>query len=261
MAGEFDAANPATWTPWQREQMDAWRRRHDRDRHEYRIAEWIARQQLSHDWVNFAEIADWCAREPGGVRRDEVRRTQAFRDLGRSVTAGEFSRAGRWCVVRPPDGATPLSEPLRLRVTLAWLRKWPAFHGGMTIPDRELARWWAPRDLCASWFECRQIAPPPWFFTGNGHEAAPVDPLPAGRRQHSRAMMAVIGSGVARWMPLLEAIRHIQTVSGRSIENAAAVVIAVLQSGVIPSRRSGPESAMPLDGRHERWNGELSPQA
>lgn len=99
--------------------------------------------------------------------------------------------------------------------------------------------------------ERRQIAPPPWFFTGNGNEAAPVDPLPAGKRQHSRAMMAVIGSGVARWMPLLEAIRHVQTVSGRSIENVAAVVIAAPQSGVIPSRRSGPEGAMPLDGRHE----------
>jgi hypothetical protein len=27
-AGEFDAADPATWMPWQREQMDIWRRRH-----------------------------------------------------------------------------------------------------------------------------------------------------------------------------------------------------------------------------------------
>jgi hypothetical protein len=167
MAGEFDAADPATWTPCQREQMDIWRRRHNRNHHECRIAEWVARQQVSYDWVNFAEIADWCAREPGGVRRDEDRRAQAFRDLSRSVTAGEFSRAGRWCVVRPPEGATPLSEPLRLRVTLAWLRKWPAFHGGMTIPDRELARWWVPRDLCAAWFERRQIAPLPWLSEGN----------------------------------------------------------------------------------------------
>jgi hypothetical protein len=261
MAGEFDAANPATWTRWQREQMDAWRRRHDRDRHEYRIAEWVARQELSREWVSFADIADWCARKPGGVKRDGDRRAQAFRDLGQSVITGEFSRAGRWYVVRPPDGPTPLSEPLRLRVTLAWLRRWPAFHGGMTIPDQELARWWVPRDLSTAWFERRQIALPPWLFVWNGHRAAPVDPLPAGRRQHSRARMAVIGSGVAGWMPLLDAIGHIQAVSGRSVENAAAVVIEALQSGVIPSRRSGPEGAMPLDGRYERWNGELPPQA
>jgi transposase IS166 family protein len=37
-----------------------------------------------------------------------------------------------------------------LGVTLSWLRKWPAFRGGMTVPDQELARWWAPRDFCAA---------------------------------------------------------------------------------------------------------------
>ena len=39
-------------------------------------------------------------------------------------------------VIRAPDGPTPLTETasaLRLRVTLGWVRNWPAFGGGMTI--------------------------------------------------------------------------------------------------------------------------------
>lgn len=62
-------------------------------------------------------------------------------------------------------------------------------------------------------------------------------------------------------MPLLGAIRHVQAAMACSIEDAAAVVLAALQSGAVPARRSGPENAMPLDGRYERWNGELAPQA
>jgi hypothetical protein len=73
--------------------------------------------------------------------------------------------------------------------------------------------------------------------------------------------MAVIGSGVAVWMPLLDAIHHVQAVTGGSIKDAAAAGLAALQSGAVPARRSGPENTMPLDGRYERWNGELAPQA
>jgi hypothetical protein len=185
VAGEFDEADPATWTPFQRE-----RRRHVRDRHEREVAEWVARQQLSQQWVSFAEIADWCAREPGGTKRDEDRRCRAYRDLARAIMAGEFDRAGRWCVVRPPDGHTSIAEPLRFRVTLARLRKWPTYRGGMTVSDQELARWWAPRRLCAAWFRAREISPPPWVSVSNKREqmlsqaraASNFDPAP---RRHT----------------------------------------------------------------------------
>jgi hypothetical protein len=73
--------------------------------------------------------------------------------------------------------------------------------------------------------------------------------------------VAVIGSGLAQWIALRVAIEHVQRVGGVSAEDAAARLIAALQSGDLRSRRTGPENAVPLDGRYEQWNGELFPRA
>lgn len=47
-------------------------------------------QRLRRRWLSFEEIADWCAREPGSVRRTEGLRAQAYADLRDAMLAGEF---------------------------------------------------------------------------------------------------------------------------------------------------------------------------
>jgi hypothetical protein len=68
--------------------------------------EWIAEQERLRrrravhfarlvkrlDLLSFSDIADWCARLPGGFSRDENRRAAAYRDLEQAVLDGEFPR-------------------------------------------------------------------------------------------------------------------------------------------------------------------------
>jgi hypothetical protein len=59
------------WTPAQREQMRGWERLWSRDRQWLRVGNWKSRQIRTHDWVSLDAIADWCARKPGDIERDD----------------------------------------------------------------------------------------------------------------------------------------------------------------------------------------------
>src|SRR5262249_17271821 len=98
--------------------MAAWEQRFIRDRHEHCICTWKERQRREREWIRFADIADWCSREPGDVKRDARRKAQAWHDLLVSVLRGEFNRYGRCCVAYLPEGTTNSGKALRLRVRL-----------------------------------------------------------------------------------------------------------------------------------------------
>jgi hypothetical protein len=148
----------AKWTSRQRAWMEARRRLDIRYRHQWRLAEWKKRQQRVGEWVSFADIADWCARKPGSVGRDEDLRVQAGSDLLQAVEGGEFNRAGRLCVAYIPPWHSVCREPIRFRLDIGQVR-WP-------IRVNDLAYFWAPRDLCARWFAARpDMAPMPGLMT------------------------------------------------------------------------------------------------
>jgi hypothetical protein len=141
--------------------MDAWRRRWVRDRHEQQIRVWKRRQKRAHDWVNFSDIADWCARETGTVRRSEAHREQAWHDLYAAVINNEFELDGRCRVAYLPHGQTRSDKPLRLRLCVDDLWQCCEFVIGRTPPM--LPDCWAPRAMCLRWFQARDIRPPPWL--------------------------------------------------------------------------------------------------
>jgi hypothetical protein len=193
------------WTPSQRAAMKDWRTRQSRDRGEQRIANWIERQNKCHDWVCFADMADWCARKPNDLEEDERRRAKAYAELQDSVLRGEFFAQGR-CRIRYLPLRVGMgvlnAEPTHKLImgsklpTFIGRDSWPIlssrppapklwldveqFRFGLTRSDSVLRTvlmfCWVPRDLCLGWFNARKIDVPPWLThpTGQARDANPV---------------------------------------------------------------------------------------
>jgi hypothetical protein len=193
------------WTPGQREAMKGWQTLRSRDRGERRIANWIERQNKRHDWVCFADIADWWARKPGGLERDEGRRAEAYAELQESVLSGELAKRGRLRIrylplrvgmghphVEPshkliigskqpsfigrgswPDLSSSLPTP-RLWLDQKQFRSWIGPGGRVLRPV--LMFCWAPRTLCLGWFNARKIDPPPWLVDTTPQSRDPDSP-------------------------------------------------------------------------------------
>jgi hypothetical protein len=153
------------WTPYQRWWLDAGLRLNVRRRQQNRIEFWKRRQLREWQWASFSYMADWCAREPKSIGRDDLLRTQAQHDLVQSVVAGEFSRAGRICVAFLPDNLM-YDGPVRLRLWLSNLH-----------PDH-LGFCWAPRELWVNWFAKRDIKPPPWMSAPSIEQPTEPSTLP-----------------------------------------------------------------------------------
>jgi hypothetical protein len=147
--------------------MAEWQRRLTRDRHEGQIRKWKGRQRRQREWINFADMADWCSRMPGDVARDRTRQAQGFLDLLDAVLAGEFDQAGR-CRVGYLPGATTIAEPLRLHLQVDYLRDCRDAGAASAV----LADCWAPRVLCLRWFKARGIKPPPGLHDREAKPAA-----------------------------------------------------------------------------------------
>jgi len=62
---------------------------------EKRIERFTERQRESREWINFAEIADWCSREDGSIAPNEPKRAKALQTLANDLLTGEFEQNGR----------------------------------------------------------------------------------------------------------------------------------------------------------------------
>jgi hypothetical protein len=60
-----------------------------------RIERFIVRQRRVREWINFAEIAEWCSKEDGSIVPNEQKRAAAFDTLQGDLLAGEFDENGR----------------------------------------------------------------------------------------------------------------------------------------------------------------------
>jgi hypothetical protein len=143
------------------------------------------------DLISFAALADWLAREPGHIERDEARRMQALVDLRDSIGLGEFGRPDKPCVAYLPD-IIPADRrgrfPLRLTVgQIEMMRAWNADLG---------ADLWAPRTLCARWLQARALAPPPWLAHAPAASAAR-------RGRHRGGRPSTVAVVVAPWFAAL----------------------------------------------------------
>jgi hypothetical protein len=93
-----------------------------------RIDRFIRRQRAVHEWINFGEVADFCAREAGSIAPNEVNRALAFEALADALIKGEFDRNGRPHVLYLHPGS------MKARMTWEWLMDIVEFdldhHGG-----------------------------------------------------------------------------------------------------------------------------------
>jgi hypothetical protein len=128
------------------------------------------RQRRRRQWLSFDEIADWCARIPRSLRRDEAVRAQAYADLQEAMLAGEFGHGAdsrvRYFQLDPgPIKARRQLEPERLRI-------WLDFYGAndSVIITEIFSRCWLPRDLARRWFERHGLSWPAHFEAASESE-------------------------------------------------------------------------------------------
>jgi hypothetical protein len=80
-----------------------------------RIERFTARQRWVRQWINFAEIAEWCSKEDRSIVPNEEKRAAAFDTLQTDLLAGEFDDYGRSRVLYLHPSTT------KSRITRLWL--------------------------------------------------------------------------------------------------------------------------------------------
>src|ERR1700730_7694335 len=59
------------------------------------IERFAQRQLHTRKWINFADVADFCAREAGSIIPDEGKRAAAFQAILKDIMNKEFEENGR----------------------------------------------------------------------------------------------------------------------------------------------------------------------
>jgi hypothetical protein len=134
----------------------------DRDRlarqlREARIKRFTERQRCRGEWINLADIAEWCSREDGSIEPNEGKRATAFDTLRRDLLAGEFEANGRSRVLFLHPAVA------KARMTRTWLKDAAKYDYDRNNGRSYLAHCWIPRDLAKRWFESLRLPLPPWF--------------------------------------------------------------------------------------------------
>jgi hypothetical protein len=135
-----------------------------------RIRRFAERQRRTREWINFAEIADWCARENGSIKPDEERRSIAYAMLGASLRAGEFERSGRTRVLFLSPSTS------MAKITRETFETIVAANDDEILVSAYLAHCWVPRDICREWFGRQRLPWPLVFDPVSGEEVADQAP-------------------------------------------------------------------------------------
>jgi hypothetical protein len=123
-----------------------------------RIDRFIRRQWQVRDWINFAEVADFCAREAGSIAPDEGKRTRAYEELADAIIKGEFDKDGRSRVFFLHPSST------KVRMTWETLADVIQFNLDGDLGRERLAHCWAPRAMMERFFEKRRLPRSPALF-------------------------------------------------------------------------------------------------
>jgi hypothetical protein len=88
-----------------------------RERRAARIKRFKKSQQRAREWINFGDIAEWCAREEQSIVPNEKKRTAAYTALAKDLLAGEFDgKNGRSRVLYLHESTA------KSRMTRQWLQ-------------------------------------------------------------------------------------------------------------------------------------------
>jgi hypothetical protein len=140
-----------------------------------RIQRFTQKQQQTREWINFAEIADWCSKEDHSIIPNEVKRAAAFDTLARDLLSGAFEGNGRSRVLY-------LSPAIpKARMTRAWLDD-ATHHSYDNNGGRSeyLPYCWIPRQLFKRWLARNRLQESPSLFE------PPVAPTPLKKQKRGR---------------------------------------------------------------------------
>jgi hypothetical protein len=197
------AAPESEWSPYQRAYMRAHRISNIRLSQKSRLVDWARCQRRTQEWISLSEIADWCARVPGSVARNQDLMAQAWHDLARSIVAGEFIRASksgrrRLCIAYVPPSPWGFSspEPVRFRLRAS------------DLGNGALAYCWVPQELAARWLLVRNLDLLPGMaaclmqdVAAEAVVASPPDTAPLAPFDEKKAAPILAGLKIAKRFP------------------------------------------------------------
>jgi hypothetical protein len=168
-------------------------KRHERERvrnreagklHQNRIRRFEKTQRQKREWINFAEIAEWCSELSGTGVPNEAAHENAYRMLERDLLAGAFEEDGRSRVLFLFPGVA------RARMTHQWLRAAIEHNYDNKYGRSYLQRCWLPRDLFERWYAKHNLPESPQRFQP---ESVDKGELPAETRQLPSASQGTTG--------------------------------------------------------------------
>lgn len=142
-----------------------------------RIKRFTERQRHKREWINFAEIADWCSKEDQSIVPNKEKSAAAFDTLANDLLAGEFTEHGRSRVLYLHPATA------RARMTREWLHdamagNYDGDHGRSAY----LAHSWIPRRLFNRWLAKHRLPEsPPRFEPIGGQSSARLKKPKRGR--------------------------------------------------------------------------------
>ena len=124
-------------------------RERDRLTRQWRIARinrFTEKQRRTREWINFAEIAEWCSKEDQSILSNKEKSAAAFDTLASDLLAGEFEENGRSRVLYLHPATA------RARMTREWLQD-AIDHNyeGQRGRAQYLSHCWMPRRLFDRW--------------------------------------------------------------------------------------------------------------
>jgi hypothetical protein len=153
----------------------------DHEMRRVRRREWIdkfrQRQHAARCWIEFVEIAKWCARSTTGTSADNEQRALelAYQRLAHSVLQGEFEASGRSKILYLDptvmrDGMTPRWRLSREQFKIA------ATSAAPSLPILVMARCWLRRERAVAWLELNGYRLPPYLVADTSESAQSATP-------------------------------------------------------------------------------------
>jgi len=167
-----------------------------------RIERFTKIQRDKREWINFAEIAEYCSEESGGVVPNEVARETAYEKLLADLLVGDFEQNGvsQIMYLHPYTSKT--------RMTREWLIGLLAFKDAdrAAIVSPYLAPCWMPRAFLERWLAKHRMEPRPQRFEPKRQTPSattqPSSPPRFQAPQESRAGISPEAEGRAPEIPI-----------------------------------------------------------
>jgi hypothetical protein len=124
-----------------------------------RIQRFTEEQRQTLEWINFADIADWCSKEDHSIIPSEDKRAAAFDTLASDLLSGVFEENGRSRVLYLNPATT------KARMTRAWLRD--VIHHNYDNKrgtSQFLPHCWIPRGFFERWLARHRLQQSPSRF-------------------------------------------------------------------------------------------------